>query len=272
MRASCQNRFLCDVIERKRTPVASFFRLESRRAATASTSSPSPTPAASVCSACRHGWQATGMPESVSISYSCFFERMTRALELFNAQRMKEQDARAKELQLWGELFQALLHRTTAQALTPSLAAEPSHTNRRCDSLVMSDDERAAYFRRGDHGEHDDRETLKSEGTMLEAASPGLRVPPGLQGSNWIPEQVWRTLPPESQQLVRSEGKRRRQQFRRARNKRCATAEEENGPHPDLRWPSRQHGLCVQRSPQAWQHTQDGSFDYMWMTPPQLYV
>ena len=115
---------------------------------------------------------------------------MTRVLELFNAQRMKEQDARAKELQLWGELFKALLHRTTAQALTPSLAAEPSHTNRRCDSLVMGDDERAADFRSGDHGEHDDPETMESEETILEAASPGFRDPPGLHRSNWIPKKL----------------------------------------------------------------------------------
>ena len=91
------------------------------------------------------------MPESVSITYSCFVERMTRVLELFNAQRMAEQDARARELQLWANLFQAV-HRTKEQALKSNLEAEPSHTNRRCDSLVMGDDERAADFRSGDHG------------------------------------------------------------------------------------------------------------------------
>ena len=188
------------------------------------------------------------MPESVSITYSCFVERMTRVLELFNAQRMAEQDARARELQLWANLFQAV-HRTKEQALKSNLEAEPSHTNRRCESLVMGDDERAADFRSGDHGEHDDPETMESEGTMLETASPGLRVPPGLHRSNVIPKKLWQTLDPEWQKLVRSDGKRRRQQDRRARNKRCTTA----GAHPDLRWPSQQHGLCEQRLPQAWQ-------------------
>ena len=90
------------------------------------------------------------MPESVSITYTCFLERMTRVLELFNAQRMNEQAARDKELQLWANLFQAV-----EKAL--NLAAEPSPTNRRCESLVMGDDTRAADFRNGDHGDHDDR-------------------------------------------------------------------------------------------------------------------
>ena len=203
------------------------------------------------------------MPESVSITYTCFLERMTRVLELFNAQRMNEQAARDKELQLWANLFQAV-----EKALKSNLAAEPSHTNRRCESLVMGDDARAADFRNGDHGDHDDRETMKSEGTMLETASPGLRVPPGLHRSNVIPKKLWQTLDPEWQKLVRSDGKRRRQQDRRARNKRCTTA----GAHPDLRWPSQQHGLCEQRLPQAWQRTHGGACDYMWMTLPQPYV
>ena len=188
---------------------------------------------------------------------------MTRVLELFNAQRMNEQAARDKELQLWANLFQAV-----EKALKSNLAAEPSHTNRRCESLVMGDDERAADFRSRDHGEHDDPETMESEETILEAASPGLRDPPGLHRSNWIPKKLWQTLDPESQKLVRLDGRRRRQQGRRARNKRCATA----GAHADLRWPSQQHGLCEQRLPQAWQRTHGGSCDYMWMTLPQLYV
>ena len=45
------------------------------------------------------------MLESVSITKLGFAERMARALELFNVQRMAEQDARATELQLWANLF-----------------------------------------------------------------------------------------------------------------------------------------------------------------------
>ena len=238
------------------------------------------------------------MPESVSITKPCFAERLTRVLELFNAQRMAEQDARARELQLWANLFQAV-YRTTEQALKSNLEAEPSHTNRRCDSLVMGDDERAVNFRRGDHGEHGDREAMGSEGTMREAGSPGLGAPPGLQpsephrdvslgrrcSSNWIPRDSWQKMDPASRDLVRLDGRRRRQQGRRQRNKRCATAEQDatdtmraHGAHPDFRWqypcrqPWQQHGLCEQRLPQAWQRTHGGSCDYMWMTLPQLYL
>ena len=108
------------------------------------------------------------MPESVSITTLAFAERMTRALELFNTQRMKEQDARAKELQQWARLLQ-LVFRATEQALTSNIEAEPSHTNRRCDSLVMGNDERAADFRRGDYGERDDRETALATGLRQHA-------------------------------------------------------------------------------------------------------
>ena len=169
------------------------------------------------------------MPESVSITTLAFAERMTRALELFNTQRMKEQDARAKELQQWARLLQ-LVFRATEQALTSNIEAEPSHTNRRCDSLGMGDDDGAVDFRRGDHGEHGDREAMGSERTIREAGSPALRAPPGLQPSephHWIPRNTWMTLGKKEKELAYHDGRRRRQQQRRARNsnlKRCVIA------------------------------------------------
>ena len=169
------------------------------------------------------------MLASVSIRKLGFAERMTRALELFNVQRMAEQDARAKELQLWANLFQAVF-RTTEQALKSNIEAEPSHTNRRCDSLGMGDDDGAVNFRRGDHGEHGDREAMGSEGTIREAGSPGLRAPPGLQPSephHWIPRETWKTMDDAERYLAYLDSRRRRQKDRRARTKRCATAEQD---------------------------------------------
>ena len=159
-----------------------------------------------------HGIHSRSMPESISLTHSCFFERiaerMTRALEQLSNQRTKDQAAREKELALWTEVFQAVLqYCTTGHALTSRLTAEPSHTN---------------------------RETLESEGTMLEAALSGLQVPPGLERGNRIPNHLWKNLPDKWQEEVRAAGKRRRQLARRARNKDVA--------HPDLRWQSRQHG------------------------------
>ena len=179
------------------------------------------------------------MPESISFTYSCFFERiaerMTRALEQLSNQRTKDQAAREKELALWTEVFQALLqYCTTGHALTSRLTAEPSHTNRGCDSMGMGERARTPDFRSCDFRKHDDRETLESEGTMLEAALSGLQVPPGLERGNWIPNHLWKNLPDKWQEEVRAAGKRRRQLARRARNKDVA--------HPDLRWQSRQHG------------------------------
>ena len=126
------------------------------------------------------------MPESISFTYSCFFERiaerMTRALEQLSNQRTKDQAAREKELALWTEVFQAVLqYCTTGHALTSRLTAEPSHTNRGCDSMGMGERARTPDFRSCDYRKHDDRETLESEGTMLEAALSGLQVPPGLE-------------------------------------------------------------------------------------------
>ena len=169
------------------------------------------------------------MLASVSIRKLGFAERMTRALELFNVQRMAEQDARAKELQLWANLFQAVF-RTTEQALKSNIEAEPSHTNRRCDSLGMGDDDGAVNFRRGDHGEHGDREAMGSERTIHEADSTALRAPPGLQPSephHWIPRSAWMTLGEEEKEFAYHAGRRLRQQRRRARNsnlKRCVIA------------------------------------------------
>ena len=210
------------------------------------------------------------MQESISFTYSCFFERiaerMTRALEQLSNQRTKDQAAREKELALWTEVFQAVLqYCTTGHALTSRLTAEPSHTNRGCDSMGMGERARTPDFRSCDFRKHDDRETLESEGTMLEAALSGLQVPPGLERGNWIPNHLWKNLPDKWQEEVRAAGKRRRQLARRARNKDVA--------HPDLRWQSQQHGLCEQRSPQPWLHPQSGAFfDSMWMGFPHPHV
>ena len=238
------------------------------------------------------------MWRSVSIRQLALAEQMAKALELFNLQRTRElellellltrnHDAGAKELQQWTSLLQAVF-RMQEQAFTSNI-----------DSLGMGDDDGAVDLRRGDHGEHGDREAMGSEGTMREAGSPGLGAPPGLQpsephrdvslgrrcSSNWIPRDSWQKMDPASRDLVRLDGRRRRQQGRRQRNKRCATAEQDatdtmraHGAHPDFRWqypcrqPWQQHGLCEQRLPQAWQRTHGGSCDYMWMTLPQLYL
>ena len=192
------------------------------------------------------------MPESISFTYSCFFEliaeRMTRALMQHSNQRTKDQAAREKdqaareqEMALWREVLCC----TTKQVLTSRLAAEPSHMNRGCDSMVTPDFRSCAYR------QHDDEETLESFGTMLESALSGLRGPPGLQRGNWIPSELWRGLPPGWQEYFRGLGKRRRQRDRRARNKKVV--------HPDLGRQSRQHGPCEQRSPQPWMYPQGGT-------------
>ena len=131
--------------------------------------------------------------------------------------------------------------------------------------MGMGERARTPDFRSCDYRKHDDRETLESEGTMLEAALSGLQVPPGLERGNRIPNHLWKNLPDRWQEEVRAAGKRRRQLARRARNKDVA--------HPDLRWQSRQHGLCEQRSPQPWLHPQSGAFfDSMWMGFPHPHV
>ena len=186
-----------------------------------------------------HGIHSRSMPESISLTYSCFFERIaeriTRALEQRSNRRTKDQAAREKELALWTEVFEAVVQYCKAEhALTSRLTAEPSHTNRGCDSMGMGERARTPDFRSCDYRKHDDRETPESEGTMLEAALSGLQVPPGLERGNRIPNHLWKNLPDKWQEEVRAAGKRRRQLARRARNKDVA--------HPDLRWQSRQHG------------------------------
>ena len=76
------------------------------------------------------------MLESVSITKLGFAERMARALELFNVQRMAEQDARAKELQLWANLFQAVF-RTTEQALKPFNVQRMAEQDARATELQL---------------------------------------------------------------------------------------------------------------------------------------
>ena len=156
------------------------------------------------------------MPEGITFTYSCFFEliteRMTRVLMQHSNQRTKDQAAREKdqaareqEMALWREVLCC----TTKKVLTSQLAAEPSHMNGGCDSMVTPD------FRSYAYRQHDDEETLESEGTMLESALSGLRGPPGLQRGNWIPDHTWRDLPPEMQKYFQLLGKRRRQRARR---------------------------------------------------------
>ena len=193
------------------------------------------------------------MRQSVNMRELAFAERMADALELFQLQRMRESelfnlhrtreselfnlhrtrehDARAKELQQWTRLLQAVF-RTPEQALTSNIEAEESHTNRRFDSLGIGDDDGAVDFRRGDHGEHDDREAMGSERIIREAGSPALRAPPGLQPSvphHWIPRQDWVTLDPLTRKHYYYLGEARRQRQRRARasDKRAAAAGQE---------------------------------------------
>ena len=144
------------------------------------------------------------MWRSVSIRQLALAEQMAKALELFNLQRTKElellelfslqrtrefellellltrdHDARAKELQQWISLLQAVFH-----------------------------------------GEHGDREAMRSERTIREADSPGLRAPPGLQPSephHWIPRSAWKTLSEVEKEFAYHEGRRIRQKRRRAR-------------------------------------------------------
>ena len=237
------------------------------------------------------------MPERVNITKPCFAERLLRLLEQHNAQRMAEQDARRRELQLWANVFE-VVYRTTEQALKSNLEAEPPRKNRRCDILVMGDDERAANLRGGDHREHGDREAMGSEGScsMREAGSPGLRAPPGLEASephrdaspgrrcssNWIPSDSWKNMCHAAQEVVRLDGRNRRQKRRRQRiieQRRGATAEHDatdtmraHGAHPDFRWqyqcrqPWQQYWQREQRLPQALQRPNGGSSDHMWMT------
>ena len=208
------------------------------------------------------------MPEGITFTYSCFFEliaeRMTRALMQHSNQRTKDQAAREKdqaareqEMALWKEVFPAALrYCTTKHVLTSRLTAEPSHMNRGCDSMVTPDFRSCAYR------QHDDEETLESEGTMLESALSGLRGPPGLQRGNWIPDDMWRGLPPDLQKYFQLLGKRRRQKARRERNKKA-----------DLSRQSRQHGPCEQRSPQSWMYPQGGTISGpMGMGFPHPYV
>ena len=162
------------------------------------------------------------MWRSVSIRQLALAEQMAKALELFNLQRTKEfellelfslqrtrdHDARAKELQQWTSLLQAVF-RTQEQAFTSNI-----------DSLGMGDDDGAVDLRRGDHGEHGDREAMGSERTIREADSPALRAPPGLQPSephHWIPRSAWMTLGEKEKEFAYHAGRRLRQQRRRAR-------------------------------------------------------
>ena len=118
------------------------------------------------------------MWRSVSIRQLALAEQMAETLELFNLQRTRElellellltrnHDARAKELQQWTSLLQAVF-RTQEQAFTSNI-----------DSLGMGDDDGAVDLRRGDHGEHGDREAMGSERTIREAGEP-------LQGSSLL--------------------------------------------------------------------------------------
>ena len=159
------------------------------------------------------------MWRSVSIRQLALAEQMAKALESFNLQRTKQaeilellmtkdHDARAKELQQWTSLLHAVF-RTQEQLFTSNV-----------DSLGMGDDNGAVDLRRGDHGEHGDREAMRSERTIREADSPGLRAPPGLHPSephHWIPRSAWKTLSEVEKEFAYHEGRRIRQKRRRAR-------------------------------------------------------
>ena len=154
------------------------------------------------------------MWRSVSIRQLALAEQA----ELLELLMTKDHDARAKELQQWTSLLNAVF-RTQEQLFTSNV-----------DSLGMGDDDGAVDLRRGDHGEHGDREAMRSERTIREADSPGLRAPPGLQPSephHWIPRSAWMTLGEEEKEFAYHAGRRLRQQRRRARNsnlKRCVIA------------------------------------------------
>ena len=231
----------------------------------------------------------------------CLADRLLRLLEQHNAQRTADQTARQRELQLWASILE-IVHRTTEQALKSKLEAEPPCKNRECDTLAMGDDERAADVRGGDHRERGDREGMSGQRThrgedssrcMREAGSPGLRAPPGLEASeprrdaspgrrcssNWIPSELWKTMCHAAQEVVRLDGRNRRQKRRRQRiteQRRGATAEHDatdtmraHGAHPDFRWqqqcrqPWQPYWQCDQWLPQAFQRPYGGFSDHM---------
>ena len=132
----------------------------------------------------------TSMWRSVSIRQLALAEQMAKALELFNLQRTRElellellltrnHDARAKELQQWTSLLQAVFH--------------------------------------GEHGDREamgSERTIHEADSPALRAPPGLQP---YEPHHWIPRSAWMTLGEKEKEFAYHAGRRLRQRRRRAR-------------------------------------------------------